>query len=91
LLQFGGIYSPDVSVFRGSESNGYPFFLNGPDYVSFIACAAYANPPIWRNKDGAMELSSSQFITNTKRKMRTILNIALENEHDVVILSAFGW
>ena len=26
LQSFGGIYTPDVSVFRGSESNGYPFF-----------------------------------------------------------------
>ena len=90
-MQFGGIYSPNVSVFRGSESNGYPFFPNGPAYISFIACAAYTHPPTWINKDGEVELSSTDSIHKTKEKIKVILKIALENEHDVVILSAFGW
>ncbi len=80
-----------VSVFRGSESEGYPFFPNGPEYVSFIACAAYAHPPIRMNRDREYELYGNDLIDNTKRKMDAILKIALENGHDTVILSAFGW
>ncbi|CAF0770616.1 unnamed protein product [Rotaria sordida] len=90
IPEFGGIYSPHVSVFRGSESDGYPFFSHGPQYVSFIACAAYSHPYISRNKDGQMELNDRDVINNTVKKMETIFKIALENEHDTIILSAFG-
>ncbi|CAF3475146.1 unnamed protein product [Rotaria socialis] len=90
IPEFGGIYSPNVSVFRGSEARGYPFFPNGPEYISFIACAAYAYPSTTINKDGEMELYGSDVIHNTMKKMETILKIALDNEHDTVILSAFG-
>ncbi|CAF4548235.1 unnamed protein product [Rotaria sp. Silwood1] len=90
IPEFGGIYSPNVSVFRGSESHGYPFFLHGSQYISFIACAAYAHPYISKNKDGEMELRDQDVIHNTMKKMKTIFKIALENEHDTVILSAFG-
>ncbi|CAF2424867.1 unnamed protein product [Rotaria sp. Silwood2] len=90
IPEFGGIYSPHVSVFRGSESHGYPFFSQRPQYVSFIACAAYSHPYTSRNKDGEMELYGQDVINNTMKKMETIFKIALENEHDTVILSAFG-
>jgi hypothetical protein len=70
---------------------GYPFFPNGPEYISFIACAAYAHPHTWTNKDGESELSDNDLIDNTKKKMKSILKIALENNHDIIILSAFGW
>ncbi|CAF3853399.1 unnamed protein product [Rotaria magnacalcarata] len=90
IPEFGGIYSPNVSVFRGSEARGYPFFPNGPEYISFIACAAYAYPSTTINKDGEMELYGSDVIQNTMKKMETIFKIALDNEHDTVILSAFG-
>ncbi|UJR23370.1 hypothetical protein I4U23_026379 [Adineta vaga] len=90
IPEFGGIYSPDVSVFRGSESAGYPFFPDGPEYVSFIACAAYSHPYTVRNIDGELELYGEDVIYNTKKKMESILKIALDNNHDIVILSALG-
>jgi len=43
------------------------------------------------NEDGELELSDENLIYNTKNKMNTIFKIALENQHDIVILSAFGW
>jgi len=91
LFKFGGIYSPDVCVFRGSESNGYPFFPDGPKYVSFIACAAYSHPPTETDKNGELKLSGKHVIENIKKKIETILNIACENKHDILILSALGW
>ena len=80
-----------MTVFRGSESQGYPFFPAGPEYISFIACAAYAYPRINMNKNGEYELSGNDLIQNTKRKIDAIFRIALDNGHDTIILSAFGW
>jgi len=80
-----------VSVFRGSEVDGYPFFPDGPEYVSFIACAAYAHPSTKVDQNHEVVLSREDDISNTKKKMKAILNIANENNHDTVILSAFGW
>ncbi len=91
IVQFGGIYSPNVSVFRGSESDGYPFFPDGQEYVSFIASAAYAHPSLRMNEAQEYELNGNYLIYNTTKKMDAILKIALENGHDAVILSAFGW
>ncbi|CAF3337214.1 unnamed protein product [Rotaria socialis] len=88
--EFGGIYSPDVCVFRGSESNGYPFFSNGPEYISFISCAGYSHPPTETDKNGELKLSGKHVIQNTKQKMESIFKIALENNHDILILSALG-
>lgn len=89
--KFGGIYSPDVTVFRGAEIHGYPFFPSGPQYISFIACAAYSHPPTETNDRDEQRLSGNRFIQNTKRKIETIFQIAAANRHDVLILSAFGW
>lgn len=81
---FGGIYSPGVTVFRGTEDHGYPL-LRSPFNVAVISVAALNRP----------ELSSDNkivqdFILPTKHKIRTILRIALENGHDAMVLGAFG-
>ncbi|CAF4615851.1 unnamed protein product [Rotaria sp. Silwood2] len=89
--EFGGIYCPNVSIFRGSESNGYPFFPDGPVYISFIACAAYSHPATEKDENEELKLSDKHRIESTKKKMEAIFKIALENQHDVLILSAFGW
>jgi len=91
LFKFGGIYSPNVSIFRGSETDGYPFFPDGPKYISFIACAAYSHPPTETDQNGEFKLSGKSVIENTRNKIEGILNIACENKHDIIILSAFGW
>ncbi len=43
------------------------------------------------NKDGEVVLRGQDLINNTLRKIDAILRIALDNGHDTVILSAFGW
>lgn len=91
FIKFGGIYSPNVSVFRGSETNGYPYFPNGPEYMSVISCAAYSHPPTETDENGEIKLSGKNVIQNTKQKIDGIFKIALENDHDIVIVSAFGW
>ncbi|KAJ1933752.1 hypothetical protein EC988_009018, partial [Linderina pennispora] len=42
LPEFGGVYSPDVAVFRDSERSGYAF-RDEPLYLSFINVSPYSN------------------------------------------------
>eukprot|EP01113_Clastostelium_recurvatum_P004839 TRINITY_DN12141_c0_g1_i1.p1 TRINITY_DN12141_c0_g1~~TRINITY_DN12141_c0_g1_i1.p1 ORF type:complete len:293 (-),score=37.95 TRINITY_DN12141_c0_g1_i1:105-953(-) len=88
LPEFGGIYSPDVSVFRGSEDSGYPFLEQGPVPMSFIAVAAYSGPKtVFHRKELRLD---EKFADKTLRKMRTILSIAVAQGHDAIVLGAFG-
>jgi len=68
LHEFGGIYSPDVCVFRSSESTGYAF-LPAPELLSFMNVAAYSHPQLETSATGALRLSG-RLINGTKRKMR---------------------
>eukprot|EP00126_Sphaerothecum_destruens_P015349 Sdes_comp9307_c0_seq1m794 len=45
LPEFGVVYSPNVLIFRHSENRNYEF-MQKPESVSFIAAAAYNNPPV---------------------------------------------
>jgi uncharacterized protein (TIGR02452 family) len=83
----GGAYSPRVTVFRGSESNGY-FLLQKPFILSVVSVPAISRPQL--------SLSNGQYrIANhltepTKEKIRTILRIAGKHGHDSLVLGAFG-
>lgn len=81
---FGGIYSPKVTVFRGSEDAGYPL-LDNPFHVAVITVAALNRPELTFDNKILQSL-----IEPTKHKMRTILRIALVNGHDAIVLGAFG-
>jgi uncharacterized protein (TIGR02452 family) len=81
---FNAIYSPSVTVFRDTEKNGYAFLPNPMD-MSFIAMPAYNKPPLQNNNS-----MTEEYAKNTKQKMRIIFHVALENKHDVVVLSAMG-
>jgi uncharacterized protein (TIGR02452 family) len=83
----GGIYSPQVCVIRGSESKGYPFFKE-PDFIGVVTVAAIDSPKL-KKIDNVLTMNEKDS-NLTKDKMRIIFNIALENGHDCVILSAFG-
>jgi uncharacterized protein (TIGR02452 family) len=78
IPEFGGIFTTDAVVIRGSEDKGYPWLQN-PENLSFISVAAYRNPK-W---DPKIE-------TGMMRKMKIMLNMCLENHHYNVVLSAFG-
>lgn len=81
---FGGIYSPDVTVFRGTEDEGYPL-LDNPFYISVISVAALNRPELTPDNKIVSEL-----IEPTKSKIRTILRIGLANGKDALVLGAFG-
>ena len=73
----GGVYSPDVLVFRASEARGYAF-LPAPVPLSFVAVSAYNNPPTTTAPNGELVLSG-KVEQNTRRKMRAIFGMAAEN------------
>ena len=81
---FGGIYSPDVFVFRETEQKECAL-LDNPFYVSVISVAGVYNPQL--TADGMMAPSPVEL---TKNKIRTIFRIGLLNGHDSLVLGAIG-
>ena len=85
---FGGVYSPNVTVFRGTEEEGYPF-IEKPWQVNFIAVAGINNPDTETKEDGRKWMTEPM-VAGTSNKIRTILNIAIDNEIDILVLGAIG-
>jgi len=83
----GGIYSADITVFRGSEKNGY-CLLKKPYTVSFVSVPAISNPEL-TERNGSFYLADN-LVEPTKEKIRTILRIAGKYKHDCLVLGAFG-
>ncbi|MDE6554107.1 MAG: TIGR02452 family protein [Muribaculaceae bacterium] len=81
---FGGVYSPDVILFRDSEKHGCKL-LDNPEYVSVITVAAMNRPEI-----DSMGKISGHLIEGVKNKIRTIFRIALRHCHDSLVLGAWG-
>jgi uncharacterized protein (TIGR02452 family) len=83
----GGVYSGGITVFRGSEHNGY-CFLGTPFQVSIASVPAINRPDL--EKVNGKYCIANPLIEPTREKMRTILRIAGKYRHDCLILSAFG-
>ena len=80
---FGGIYTPHVIVFKGGSDTRYTP-LEEPFEIAVVSVSAVKNPTL---KNGKLE---PWVIDTTKSKIRQIFDIALENGHDSLVLSAFG-
>lgn len=85
---FGGCFSPGVTVFRDVEARGYAF-IDDPWEVSFIAVPALNRPKTVRNQSGEIRIADS-LIPAAKNKIRTIFNIAVDNQIDILVLGAHG-
>jgi uncharacterized protein (TIGR02452 family) len=83
LPELGAVYSPDVPVFRGPESQRYPF-LDAPRTMSFIAVAAYSRPPL------AGDRLIPAIADKTRQKIRLIFQVGRAMGHDALVLSALG-
>ena len=83
----GGIYSPDLCVFRSSEKTGY-YLLDKLYPLHLITVAAIAYPDLV-SRAGVLELAMPE-IEPAKEKIRAILRIGLAHSHDALVLSAFG-
>ena len=82
-FNFGGIYTPNVTVFKASESDDC-MLLEEPYEIGVVTAAAVKNPRVENGK------LVPWVVDILKNKIRQILDIALENGHDSIVLSAFG-
>lgn len=83
---FGGVYSPDVCVFRGTEQEGYPLLDQKDIYtVSVISVPGLNRPEL--NSDNTIV---SVLVPVIKHKMRTIFRMGLAHGHDALVLGALG-
>ena len=81
---FGGIYTPSVTIFRTDEKNGYKL-MKRPREIAFISVAGMNRPKL--KPDGMIE---DFLVEPIKNKIRTILRIGLEQGHDSLVLGALG-
>lgn len=81
---FGGIYTPSVTIFRTNEKNGYKL-MKRPREIAFISVAGMNRPKL--KPDGMIE---DFLVEPIKNKIRTILRIGLEQGHDSLVLGALG-
>ena len=80
---YGGIYSGNVTVFRGAEKNGY-YLLSAPYKSAFISVSAIKRPELINNRMNDKDLEVA------KQKIRRIFQLANENGHVDMVLSALG-
>ena len=92
-IHFGGIYSPNVTVYRDNGQTGFAL-REQPFQTSIISVAALNFKPghktnnlEYRTADGGFTPKGQQVMFD---KIRTIYRIALLNGHDSLILGAFG-
>lgn len=81
---YGGIFTPDATVFRDTEDNGYAF-LDEPFRTSFITVAGMNNPKL--TKEG---LIAPELVEPVKNKIRTIFRLGLDNGIEAIVLGALG-
>ena len=84
---YGAIYTPDITVFRGAEHAGYKL-LQTQFKIAVLSVSAISKPDLIE-KDGQLRLHEN-FIEPTKEKIRIMLHLAIEAGHDSLVLSAFG-
>ena len=82
-LELGVLYSPAVCVFRGPESDGYPF-MQQPFFVDVISCAATRRPIL----DGERLVPTEE--VKLKAKIKALLQLAKTHRIQALVLSALG-
>lgn len=84
---FGGIYSPNVTVFRGNEMSGYSL-LKEPFQVNMIAVAGMNRPELVL-ENGEYRIAT-ELVEGIKNKIRTIFRIACQHGQRNLVLGALG-
>jgi uncharacterized protein (TIGR02452 family) len=85
MEEFGAIYTSGITVFRGTEAEGYPYMKNPLYDVCAIAMAAYRDPLL--TKTNTLENKPA---IKTRKKIENIFAIAHQHKHNCLVLSAFG-
>ena len=81
---YGGIYTPCVTIFREGEKTGYKL-MKRPREIAFISVAGMNRPKL--RFDGIIE---DILVEPIKNKIRTILRLGLVHGHDSLVLGALG-
>ena len=84
-INFGAIYSKDITVFRTSERTDTCRLMDNPFMVDVITISAIKNPPLDENKK---MLGWVREIL--EKKVEMMLDLCLIHDVDVPILGAFG-
>ena len=90
--ELGGIYSPNVSVFREDQRHGFAY-MDAIETLPFIAVAAYNRKHAPKERAGNADFGPTnerQYETNMKEKIRATLRIAADHGHEDVVLGALG-
>lgn len=85
LPEFGGVYSPNVIVFRQGVGGGYAFYDDRPRKMSFVSVYSYGSPNV--NEHNRL---SNNIERRTLKKIEATLRIAILHRHRCLVLSAFG-
>ncbi len=83
---YGAVYTPGVTVFRDSETNGCAY-LSHYFQCDMIAVAARRNPELDQSRTYFSRDSAKEYL----QKVETIFKVALAQGIDCLILSALGW
>ena len=84
------LLSEDVTVFRGTERNGYDV-LPEPFQICVISCAALRNPHLAIGTPAGFEPElSTKSVQETRVRVQAILSAARSSACKVIVLSAFG-
>ncbi|KAH3758127.1 TIGR02452 family protein [Pelomyxa schiedti] len=89
IPEFGVLYSPNVPTFRQSEAHAYAF-LDTVQELSYISAAAYNQPPLDTDRTTGDPILSGKVLRDTEHKIHVIFQVAIENGHDSLVLSALG-
>lgn len=84
---YGGVYSPNVTIFRESEMSGYSL-LKEPFQVNMIAVAGMNRPELVL-ENGEYRIAP-ELIEGVKNKIRTIFRIACQHGQRNLVLGALG-
>jgi len=86
LYNIETIYSPNVAIFRKDEFTGYEFMKRRQN-ISIIASPAINGPKTDYN---ITNYTDKHQIKQTKDKIKMMFKIAYQNNHDSLVLSAWG-
>eukprot|EP01091_Cochliopodium_minus_P015806 TRINITY_DN5718_c1_g2_i3.p1 TRINITY_DN5718_c1_g2~~TRINITY_DN5718_c1_g2_i3.p1 ORF type:complete len:551 (+),score=192.53 TRINITY_DN5718_c1_g2_i3:771-2423(+) len=82
IAQNGAVYCPDVPVFRSNPKKGYSFIE--PETLSFVIIPPILNPVLVNHR---LKEEDAEIL---RKKITLIFLTALANNHDAVVVTAFG-
>ena len=83
LPRYGGLYVPSAAVFRSNAVTGFKFLID-PIKLPLMLAAAPLNEPAFK------VCRSGDFLDDWRRRIDSVLTVALEKGHDSLVLGAWG-